>query len=106
MPRRTRPAEPIFAGAFNDLLKLFHNEQTVREAAFGAVERAVANGVLALERQIFFNTPVHFPDFAAFDRQVIGVTHTRHVLSPELYAEVERRFNAQAGADEIGRAHV
>ena len=94
-------SEPIFAGAFNDLLKLFHNEEQVRAAAFAAIARAVDAGVLASEAQLFFNAPLHFPDFAAFERQVIGVTHTRHVLSPELHAEVERRFNAQAGPDGV-----
>lgn len=94
-------SEPIFAGAFNDLLQLFHNEEQVRAAAFAAVARAVESGLLALEQQIFFNAPLHFPDFTAFERQVIGVTHTRHVLTPEVHAEVQRRFTAQAGPDGV-----
>ena len=49
--------------------------------------------------EIFFKAPVHFPDFEAFERQIIGVTHTRHVLSDAVYAEVRQRFMAHVGAD-------
>ena len=87
-------SEPVFAGAFNDILRLFHNEERVRAAAFAAIVEAVEAGVLVSETQIFFNQPMAFPDFAAFERQIIGVTHTRHVLSPQTHAEVQRRFDA------------
>lgn len=94
-------SEPIFAGPFNDILRLFHDEQRVREAAFAAIGRAVAGGLFVSAEEIFFNAPVHFPDFAAFERQIIGVTHTRHVLAPEVYAEVQRRFAAHQGAEGV-----
>ena len=58
-------------------------------------------GVLVSEAQIFFNQPMAFPDFAAFERQVIGVTHTRHVLSPETHAEVQRRFTTHQTPDGV-----
>lgn len=86
-------SEPIFAGRYNDVLRLFHDERRVRAAAFEAVRAAVAAGVLELEAQIFFNAPVFFPDFAAFERLVIDVTHTRHRLAPALRAAVEAEFN-------------
>ncbi|MSQ69020.1 MAG: class I SAM-dependent methyltransferase [Gammaproteobacteria bacterium] len=91
-------SEPIFAGAFNDILQIFHNEQRVRAAAFAAITAVVAGGALECVEQIFFNAPLHFPNFEAFDRQVIGVTHTRHVLTPATYAEVRARFAQHMGA--------
>ncbi len=94
-------SEPIFAGPFNDILRLFHDEQRVREAAFAAIETVVAAGTLDLVEQLFFKQPLQFPDFAAFERQVIGVTHTRHVLSPATHAEVKSRFEAHLGADGV-----
>lgn len=94
-------SEPIFAGEFNEILRLFHNEESVRTAAFRAIEDAVAAGLFESVEQIFFNAPMVFPDFNSFDRQVIGVTHTRHVLSPEVQAEVRRRFTALAGANGV-----
>jgi ubiquinone/menaquinone biosynthesis C-methylase UbiE len=85
-------SEPIFAGAFNDILRLFHHEERVREAAFAAVKNAVSAGTFELTEEIFFNTPMRFQDFAEYERLVIGVTHTRHHLSPEVYAQVQAQF--------------
>lgn len=87
-------SEPVFAGELNEVMRLFHDEQTVRAAAFAAVRRAVAGGALALERQLFFSTRSHFDDFAQFDTRMIQVTHTEHRLSPELYERVRQRFAA------------
>ena len=92
-------SEPIFAGTFNDILRLFHNEQRVRQAAFESVHAAVADGTFELVEEIFFNTPVKFQDFAEYERMVIGVTHTRHHLTPEVLAQVQTRFAAHLTAE-------
>ncbi|MDA8382251.1 MAG: class I SAM-dependent methyltransferase [Betaproteobacteria bacterium] len=85
-------SEPVYAGAFNDILRLFHDERVVREAAFNAVRHAVSARVLDLARQEFFSTPMHFDNFEHFEADVIKVTHTHHDLSPELLTEVRNRF--------------
>lgn len=87
-------SEPVYAGELNEVMRLFHDEKEVREAAFAAVCGAVERGVLALERQLFFLTRSHFEDFAAFERRMIQVTHSDHRLSPELYAQVRQQFEA------------
>lgn len=94
-------SEPIFAGPFNDILKLFHDEQHVRSAAFAAITDAVASGLFESVEQIFFRAPVFFADFADFERKIIGATHTEHTLDPATYAEVKSRMEAAAGADGI-----
>jgi ubiquinone/menaquinone biosynthesis C-methylase UbiE len=94
-------SEPIFAGPYNDIVRLFHDEQRVREAAFGAISRAVADGLLESVDEIFFNAPVHFADFAAFEERILHATHTQHVLSAETLAEVRRRFAAHSGPDGV-----
>lgn len=86
-------SEPVYAGDFNDILKLFHDEKTVREAAFAAIGRAIAEGPLILEQQRFFLTRSHFDDFDQFDTRMIKVTHTQHSLSPERYAQVREQFS-------------
>ncbi|MSR15791.1 MAG: class I SAM-dependent methyltransferase [Gammaproteobacteria bacterium] len=86
-------SEPIFAGDFNDILRLFHNEERVRTLAFQALKDSVAQGVFEFLDEIFFNAPVKFQDFSDYERTVIGVTHTRHHLSPEVHAEVKRRID-------------
>ena len=85
-------SEPVFAGEFNDILRLFHDEKTVREAAFAAIQRAVHGGTLELAGQTFFNTRRHFDDFAQFEEQVLKVTHTQHRLSPDVYESVRVAF--------------
>lgn len=87
-------SEPVYAGAFNDILRLFHDEKAVREAAFAAVKRAVESGLLELVTQRFFNTPTGFDNFAQFDQRILQVTHTQHRLAPELYQQVKARFEA------------
>lgn len=85
-------SEPIYAGAFNDILKLFNDEQRVREAAFAATQRAVQQGLFTLRQQVFFRSPVRFADFAEFEQRIIGATHSEFKLSPEVYGEVKGRF--------------
>jgi ubiquinone/menaquinone biosynthesis C-methylase UbiE len=92
-------SEPIFAGGYNEILRLFHDERVVREAAFGAVRRAVDEGRMQFVEQIFFNAVVRYRDFAQFDRGVLQVTHTRHKLSPELYEEVRAKFERHMRPD-------
>lgn len=91
-------SEPVYAGEFNDILRLFHDEKAVREAAFAAVRRAVDAGRLDLVRQLFFDTPGHFDDFAQFEEKVIRVTHTEHRLAPELLNAVRNKFEAHLTA--------
>lgn len=85
-------SEPVYAGEFNDILRLFHDEKSVREAAFAAIQRAVHQGTLEFVSQTFFSTPGHFDDFAQFEEQILKVTHTQHHLSPALYSEVQDAF--------------
>ncbi len=86
-------SEPIFAGDFNEILKLFHNEKIVREAAFAAELRAISSHRMELTTQRFFQQPIHFENFTQFEEQVLKATHTDHKLSPELFEEVHRQFD-------------
>lgn len=92
-------SEPVFAGDYNEILRLFHDEQQVRAAAFAAIERAVAAGLLELVEEKFFKTAVRFRDCAQFEEKVIGVTHTQHRLTAACLAEVRTRFAAHMTAD-------
>lgn len=85
-------SEPVFAGDFNEILRLFHDEQRVREAAFAAVECAVVSGDFELASQTFFATPMHFADFSEFEVKILKVTHTQHCLSAALYQQVRQKF--------------
>jgi len=92
-------SEPVFAGDFNDLLKMFHDEEQVRLAAFAAVKHAVDAGILTLQQEVFFNSPMHFDNFTDFEQKVLKVTHTDHRLSDELHAQVKQKFETHMRAD-------
>ncbi len=85
-------SEPVYEGEFNDLIKIFHDEGMVREAAYKALGRAHIRGVLREDREIQFMSPVAFKDFEDFDRRIIRATFSDRDLSPELLATVRERF--------------
>jgi len=85
-------SEPVFAGDFNEVLRLFHDEQRVREAAFATVKNAVDEGLFELVEEVFFNSPMHFDNFAEFEENTIRATHSEHDLDDELYAIVKHEF--------------
>lgn len=85
-------SEPVFAGAFNEIIRLFHDEERVRAAAFAALRDAVEAGEFEAVDEIFFNAPTRFRDFAEFERLIIGATHSRHQLTDAVHAEVRARF--------------
>jgi SAM-dependent methyltransferase len=92
-------SEPVFAGDFNEILRMFHDEQAVREAAFAAVERAVNAGLFTLTTQSFFLAPNHFQDFAEFANRILNVTHTEFRLTAELDAAVKAKFESHMTAE-------
>ena len=92
-------SEPVYAGEFNDILRIFHDEAEVRQAAFDAVGRALERGSLVLDRQLFFRTNSHYESFAQFEQRILQATHTDHRLAPDLYVRVKARFQSHLGAD-------
>lgn len=91
-------SEPVFAGNFNEILKLFHDEQAVRAAAFEAIRTAVEAGGFDLVTERFFNTTVRFENFDDFASRVIDATHSDHQLSDAQYTAVRRTFEETTAA--------
>jgi len=85
-------SEPVYAGDFNDIVKLFHDEGEVRAAAYAALRRAAEAGVLRWERELVFDTPLHFRDFDDFVERIVRVTHSDIELDARVAAEVRQRF--------------
>jgi len=94
-------SEPIYAGEFNEILRLFHDEREVRAAAFAAIRRAVDSGLLELQEQLFFLIPNCFADFAEFEARLINATHTEHRLDAQLYEQIKTAFSAHLGPDGV-----
>ena len=92
-------SEPVYAGDFNEILRLFHDERVVREAAFTAVKKAVDTGLFNLVEETFFKAPMQFADFTDYEERILGVTHTNHQLDDDLYQAVKQKFEQHMGND-------
>jgi ubiquinone/menaquinone biosynthesis C-methylase UbiE len=92
-------SEPVFAGDFNEILRLFHDEQKVREAAFNTIKKVVDEGLFELVEETFFNSPMKFENFAEFENNTIKATHSSHRLDEKLYKLVKQRFEQHIGDD-------
>ena len=92
-------SEPIFAGDFNEILRIFHNEQHVREAAFNSLKEAVDKGWFNLVEETFFNTPGFYRDFADFENTIINATHSQHSLNAGLLELVRQKFERHLDDD-------
>jgi len=92
-------SEPVFAGDFNEVLRLFHDEKKIRQAAFDTVKKAVDDGLFTLVEETFFNSPMKFENFAEFENNTIKATHSDHKLDEELYSLVKQRFEQHIGDD-------
>jgi SAM-dependent methyltransferase len=87
-------SEPVFAGSFNEVIRLFHDESSVRLAAFEAVGRAVDSQKLELVEETFFTSVLRLKHFGQFEAGVLNVTHTDHDLTPELMKRVKEKFES------------
>ncbi len=92
-------SEPVFAGDFNEVLRLFHDEKKVREAAFSVLKKVVDEGLFTLESETFFNSPMRFENFSEFENMTIKATHSNHQLDDELYKQVKQCFEQYMGDD-------
>ena len=92
-------SEPVYAGEFNEILRLFNDEQKVRESAFHTLKKAVDDGLFRLVEEVFFNTPRRYEDFAEFENRIINATYSQNRLSEKLYRQVKRRFEQHTGTN-------
>ncbi len=92
-------SEPVFAGDFNEILRLFHDEEHVRSAAQSAIKNSIDEENFFLIDEILFNIPLSFDSFEEFETKVINVTHTEHRLSSELLQRVKDQFSLYSDKD-------
>lgn len=92
-------SEPVYAGEFNEVVRLFHDEGVVRAAAYQALQRAIAGGILAAVAERVFDAPLAFRDFADFEDKLIRVTHSDIRLSDAVADEVRARFERHMTPD-------
>ena len=86
-------SEPVFEGDFNEVLRLFHDEEAVREAAYRTIKKSVENEDLLLVKELFFNTTMFFESFEDFENKYFDAAHLKHPLSPIRYQRVKDQFS-------------
>ncbi len=87
-------SEPVFEGDFNEVIRLFNDEEIVRKEAFEAIRRAVETGQFQLVEERFFRNVVKLASFAQFEQGLINVTHSERNVSPELLLRIRERFES------------
>jgi ubiquinone/menaquinone biosynthesis C-methylase UbiE len=91
--------EPVYAGPFNDLLRLFNDEGKVRAAAVAALNHALAQGRFSLEAEVFYETPGTYADWETFEHHFLKVTHTALDIDEARYEQIRTAFLAHMTPD-------
>jgi SAM-dependent methyltransferase len=92
-------SEPVYGGAFNDVVRLFNDEQQVRAAAQAALDEAVRSGAWEQVAERRFAMPVQFRDFADFEQRLMRPTFAEHRIDDAKLAEVRAVFEPLCGPD-------
>jgi len=92
-------SEPVYAGDYNEVMRLFHDEKEVREHAFAAVKKAVEQGLFQLKDEIFFHTKRKIESFDSFKQELLGKTFVEHKLDDATWDKVKAQYEKNMKAD-------
>ncbi len=98
-------SEPVYAGEFNDILRLFNDEKVVREAAFEAIQGALDSGKFELVEEIHCKSLSRFEGFEDFEQRILGATHSNFDVSDELFEQIKAAFIGHIGSDGVAEFH-
>lgn len=81
-------SEPVYDGAFNEVIKVYNDEGLVRAAAQTALDRALAQQPSCWQQvaEEWFATPVRFADFADFEKRMMHPSFADHHVDQDLRA--------------------
>lgn len=92
-------SEPVFDGPFNEVVRLFNDEQAVRAAAQAALDTALRTGTWEQAAERRFDMPVQFRDFDDFERRTMHPTFADRRVDAAQLAVVRAAFQPHCGAD-------
>ena len=92
-------SEPVYDGAFNEVIRLFNDEGVVRAAAQAAVNVAVRSGTWQQVAERRFAMPVRFTDFAEFEQRMMRPTYADHRIDDAKIATVRAAFEPHVTSD-------
>lgn len=91
-------SEPVYAGALNEVVRLFNDEGEVRAAAQRALDEALRAGPWQAWEERRFEMPVRFRDFADFEARMMRPTFADHAIDDARLARVRACFEPLAAA--------
>ena len=92
--------EPAYEGAFNDIMRIFHDEGAERAAALTAIEQAIDTGVFALADRIDYLRPLAFRDLEDFRARMMNLPWLKSGITPAVEAGVARQWALHGPPDE------
>jgi len=92
-------SEPVYAGAFNEVIRLFNDEGVVRAAAQAALDEALRAGAWEQVAERRFRMPVRFVDFTDFEQRMMQPTFADHRIDDAKRAAVRAVFQPHCGPD-------
>ena len=95
-------SEPVYGGSFNEVIRVFNDEGSVRAAAQAAVDEALQQGLWKQVAERRFDMPVQFQDFADFEHRMMRPTFADHRIDNAKLAATRKVFERYEGP---GGAH-
>lgn len=92
-------SEPVYSGAFNEVIRLFNDEKAVRAAAQAALDAALVNGPWEQVAERRFALPKQFKDFADFEQRMMRPTFADHKIDEIKIAAVRAAFAPYCAPD-------
>jgi len=92
-------SEPVFGGEFNELIRLFNDEGTVRAAAQRALDTAHRSNAWVQVADRRFDMPVVFADFDDFENRMMRPTYADHRLDADTITRVRTAFEQHLSSD-------
>jgi len=92
-------SEPVYAGAFNEVIRVFNDEGVVRAAAQAALDEALRTSAWAQVAERHFEMPVRFRDFADFEQRMMRPTFADHRIDEDKLAAARAVFEPHLGPD-------
>jgi ubiquinone/menaquinone biosynthesis C-methylase UbiE len=92
-------SEPVFDGAFNEVIRTFNDEGVVRAAAQAALDAALRGGGWEQVAERRFAMPVRYSDFAEFEQRMMRPTFADHRIDEAKLAAARAAFEPHCGPD-------
>jgi SAM-dependent methyltransferase len=92
-------SEPVYGGAFNEIVRVFNDEGVVRAAAQAALDEALRTDAWTAVAERRFEMPVWFRDFGDFEQRMMRPTFADHRIDGDKLAAARAVFEPHMRPD-------